>query len=96
MTVIRYADIYDTTQLEDGTIVETPIRSDFTMPIILNPYKIDTIEPYVTTNCKIFKNVSIITYDSGKQFKVVGNYIKLDEYKTKGKIIRNIGYGKTQ
>lgn len=93
MKVIRFGDIYDSIENDDGTIEEFIIRSNHTMPIILNPHRIETIEPFMSLNCKLFKNVSVITYDSGKQFKVVGNYKELDKYKFIDKKIRKIGYG---
>ena len=80
MKVIRYGDIFGTDINENGEVEEVLIRSNFTAPISINPHRIETIEPYMGLNCKIFKNVSIITYDSGKQFKVVGNYAKLEDY----------------
>ncbi len=93
MKVIRYGDVYNTIENEDGEMEEVLIRGDYTMPIILNPYKIESIEPYISINCKQFKNVSIITYDSGKQFKVVGNYKALNEYKSSNQRTV-IGYGR--
>lgn len=93
MKVIRYGDIFDTIYNEDGTAEDVLIRSNFTAPIILNSSRIETIEPYMGVNCRPFKNVSIITYETGRQFKVVGNYNELKERIDNNNRVRIKGYG---
>lgn len=82
MRVLRYVNLYETFYTEEGQPYEVLTKENATLPIILNPYKIATIEPYYTVAGRQYKNVSIITYDNGDKFKVVGNYIELNTRST--------------
>lgn len=76
MTIIRYADIYKTI-LIDNEIIEVLSVKDATFPIVIEQSRVSGIQPYIGSNGKVFKNVSLINYD-GDIIKVVGNYRTLD------------------
>ena len=75
MKIIRYVDIM-------GAENEV-IQENFTVPMIIDPNRIEVIFPLFGANGKLFKNVSIIKYDQDAM-KVVGNYRDLNELKDKG------------
>ena len=77
MTIIRYVDIYKSEMTEEG-MVDTIHLKDATLPIVLDPIRVETIQPYFNGNGKIFKNVSYINYQ-GELMKVVGNYKLLEK-----------------
>lgn len=74
MRVIKYLNVYKQTVNEEGDVIEELVVKNATIPTILNPRRITYYEPYYTDSGKLYKNVSIITYDNGEKFKVVGNY----------------------
>lgn len=80
MNLVRYVNIYETVYDEEDQPYEEVTKENITLPIILKPYKITSIEPYYTRKGKPYKNVSIITYDSGEKFKVVGNYKNINQH----------------
>ena len=73
---MRYVDLYTTVE-QDGQMHEVVTKANITLPLLISPYKVSTIEPYFTPTGKQYKNVSIISYETGEKFKVVGNYQKL-------------------
>lgn len=77
MKVIRYVTLFETVE-EEGVRYDITTKDNATLPIILNPYKIAAIEPYFTKDGRQYKNVSVISYDTGEKFKVVGNYDDLN------------------
>jgi hypothetical protein len=78
MKVMRYVNLYETVQ-DGDEVYEIPYKMNITLPIILNPYKITTIEPFYSKIGREYKNVSIISYETGEKFKVVGNYVTIDD-----------------
>lgn len=76
MTIIRYADIYRTVDTPEGLVEDLSVK-DATLHMIIQPDRVNTIQPYVSSKGKQFKNVSYINYD-GEAIKVVGNFRTLD------------------
>lgn len=75
MRIIRYLDVYkQELDEETGEVYNELILQNFTCPIELNPMRISYVEPFYSDKGKLFKNVSVITYDTGEKMKVVGNY----------------------
>tara|TARA_R110000772_G_scaffold54130_2_gene123599 strand:+ start:3822 stop:4109 length:288 start_codon:yes stop_codon:yes gene_type:complete len=84
MKIIRYIDIVQPVVNEEGQMFEKVMKSNFTLPTIIDPSGVDSISPLFSGEGKLFKNVSIISYHN-EMYKVVGNYIKLnDQLKGKG------------
>tara|TARA_R110000851_G_scaffold315229_5_gene477629 strand:+ start:18287 stop:18640 length:354 start_codon:yes stop_codon:yes gene_type:complete len=72
MKIIRFIDLVDQTVDEEGNVHEELRYSNFTLPTIIDPFKIDTICPLFTADGKLFKNVSVIKYDMD-MMKVLGS-----------------------
>ena len=86
MKIIKYLDLYKQYVNEEGEVYESLVLQNFTLPSIIKKERISYIEPYYTEKGRLYKNVSILTYDNGEKFKVVGNYNEFN------KIIKKIGY----
>lgn len=78
MTIIRYVDIYKTEITEEGP-VDTLELKDATLPMCISPERVDSVQPFFNGRGKQFKNVSYLNYN-GELIKIVGNYVKLDNY----------------
>lgn len=78
MKLMRYVNLYKTIE-QDGELYEVMTKTNVNIPIIVNPYKISSIEPFFTQEGKPYKNVSIISYETGEKFRVVGNYTTLND-----------------
>jgi|TARA_R110000822_G_scaffold152112_8_gene291361 hypothetical protein len=72
MKVIRFIDVVEPEEDEEGIIQEYVRLSNFTLPMIIDPNKIVSICPLFTATGKLFKNVSIITYGDDV-LKVLGS-----------------------
>jgi hypothetical protein len=70
-------DIYKTEYTDDGPIDNISVK-DITLPIIINPSDVTSVQPYFSIKGKPFKNVSYIKYNN-ETMKVVGNYKLLNE-----------------
>lgn len=78
MNIIRYVDIFGIGTNENGEHIEKVVRKDVTLPVVIDPERVSTIQPFFSKEGRIFKNVSVIYYD-GDMYKVVGNYKELDK-----------------
>jgi hypothetical protein len=94
MLAIRYINIYRTEMDEEGNYYDKLHKSNLMLPIILEPYKISTIEPYYTSNGKAYKNVSVVSYDNGDKFRIVGNYKEIFKKIKSNEINNTIGFKK--
>ena len=72
MKIIRLIDLVDTIQDEEGNWVEEIKQTNFTLPTIIDPNKIDIICPLFTSKGTVFKNASYIKYDN-EMMKVLGS-----------------------
>ena len=77
MKIIRYVDLVENVEGEDGEYYSEVTKTDFTLPIIIDAGRIDFICPFYTSTGRVFKNVSVIKYDN-ELLKVVGNYKDLN------------------
>ena len=78
MKIIRYVDIYKTFSDEKGNLYDEAVIKDLTIPVIIDNFGVGPISPYVGSNGKLFKNVSIFSYEN-EVYKVVGNYKYIDD-----------------
>ena len=72
MKIIRLIDLIENKQDEEGNWVEEVKQTNFTLPTILDPNKVDIICPLFTSQGTIFKNVSYVKYDN-EMMKVLGS-----------------------
>jgi len=72
MKIIRFIDVVEQAYDEEGNPYEEIRIANFTLPTIIDPYKIETICPLFTGEGKLYKNVSVIKYDN-EMMKVLGN-----------------------
>jgi len=72
MKIIRFIDVVETLQDEEGNIIETVKMSNFTLPMIIEPHRVESVCALFTAEGKLYKNVSVIKYDS-EMMKVLGN-----------------------
>tara|TARA_R110000851_G_scaffold296262_2_gene451344 strand:+ start:5558 stop:5818 length:261 start_codon:yes stop_codon:yes gene_type:complete len=86
MKIIKYLDVYKQKLNNEGEVYDALILQNFTLPSVIERHRIIYIEPYYTESGRLYKNVSILTYDNGEKFKVVGNY------KDFNKPIKKIGF----
>jgi len=95
MKIIKFVDIVVTAFTKEGEPFDVVKAKDIGVPEYINDSGVTSISPYFTVKGRLFKNVSLITYE-GQQMKVVGNYNDLN------KIHKNITepiigyYGKTK
>lgn len=82
MEIIRFVDLVDTVQDEQGEYYEKLIQQNYTLPAIIDDTKIDSIYPFFTPKGGVFKNVSVIQYQ-GEVLKVLGNYKDLNNRRFK-------------
>ena len=78
MKIIKYIDIVATEWDENGQPYDVVHAKNIGVPEYINNNGITGIAPYFTKSGKLFKNVSLITYE-GQQMKVVGNYNDLND-----------------
>jgi hypothetical protein len=93
MKIIRFVDIVDTYQDAEGNVIEELKYSNFTLPTILEPSKVTSVCPLFSIDGKLFKNVSVIRYDS-EMMKVLGNSDYIWGLKNKNKEPFKGFYGK--
>ena len=72
MKIIRFIDIVESSVDEEGNIIEYTKMSNFTLPTIIEASRVESVCPLFTKEGKLFKNVSVIKYDS-EMIKVLGN-----------------------
>jgi len=72
MKIIRFIDITESVEDEDGNIYEKEKLSNFMLPTIIDPYRIEYIYPLFTADGRLYKNVSVIKYEQD-MLKVLGN-----------------------
>lgn len=72
MKIIRFIDLVEPAQDEEGNMYEEVHMSNFTLPTIIDAHKIDTVCPLFTKEGKLFKNVSVIKYEN-EMMKVLGS-----------------------
>ena len=77
MKVIKFVDIVATAFDEEGEPYDIIHAKDVCIPSHINELRISEINPYFTKTGRLFKNVSLITYE-GLQMKVLGNYNDLN------------------
>jgi hypothetical protein len=72
MKIIRFIDVVNSYTDEEGNLVEDLAYSNFTLPTILEAKRVESVCPLFTKDGKLYKNVSVIKYDS-EMMKVLGN-----------------------
>jgi hypothetical protein len=101
MIFINYNDIYEEYLTEENEVNYRVVVKNATTPINLNLDNIVTIEPLMTKQGKLYKNVSLIKDRYDKIYKVVGNYRKIinavdTQYNKNNNRIIVQGYGRNR
>ena len=77
MKIIKYVDIIATEYTEEGEPYDIVYAKNIGIPEHINDAGVSAISPYFTKKGRLFKNVSLMTYE-GQQIKVAGNYNELN------------------
>jgi hypothetical protein len=77
MKIIKYIDILGTAYDDEGNEFDIVSKKNVGIPEYIKDASISSISPYFTRDGRLYKNVSLITYE-GQQLRVVGNYNDLN------------------